>query len=224
MAGLDPTPLHFRRASPSSGKRNRHDAADRGDSCTGGSTRGSSVNRRAGWLAGRPPGSADRPGIWPDGRGTQPRLDGSLTRGSSGDVTRHARATFYALVGESPVAYLSRWRMHVAAMLLRSPSLSVSEVAGRSATSPRPRSAEPLAKVLGVAPVATAGRTARSHRLGSTGARTRAWRRFIRWCSKPHSLARRELQRNCEPEYEPSLVFLAGEAKSAATRSIGSSP
>jgi AraC-like DNA-binding protein len=40
-------------------------------------------------------------------------------------------ARFTALVGEPPLAYLTHWRMHRAARLLRSDSLSVGEVAER---------------------------------------------------------------------------------------------
>ncbi|HSG39546.1 MAG TPA: AraC family transcriptional regulator, partial [Thermoanaerobaculia bacterium] len=38
---------------------------------------------------------------------------------------------FTALVGETPLAYLTRWRMHLASDLLRSRGLSVSQIAGR---------------------------------------------------------------------------------------------
>jgi transcriptional regulator GlxA family with amidase domain len=40
-------------------------------------------------------------------------------------------ARFMALVGEPPLTYLTRWRMHLATSLLRDGRLSVSEVAGR---------------------------------------------------------------------------------------------
>jgi AraC-like DNA-binding protein len=40
-------------------------------------------------------------------------------------------ARFTALVGEAPLAYLTRWRMHLASEFLRGRDLSVSEIAGR---------------------------------------------------------------------------------------------
>src|SRR5262249_21783392 len=40
-------------------------------------------------------------------------------------------ARFTALVGEPPLAYLSRWRMQVAARLLEDPELTIAEVASR---------------------------------------------------------------------------------------------
>jgi AraC-like DNA-binding protein len=40
-------------------------------------------------------------------------------------------ARFTTLVGEAPLAYLTRWRMHLAADLLRGKGLTLSEVAGR---------------------------------------------------------------------------------------------
>jgi AraC-like DNA-binding protein len=40
-------------------------------------------------------------------------------------------ARFTALVSEAPLAYLTRWRMHLAADLLRGKGLTLSEVAGR---------------------------------------------------------------------------------------------
>jgi len=38
---------------------------------------------------------------------------------------------FTALVGTSPLAYLARWRMHVAADLLEGSTMSISEIAER---------------------------------------------------------------------------------------------
>jgi AraC-like DNA-binding protein len=61
---------------------------------------------------------------------------------------------FTSLVGEAPLTYLSRWRMHVAAGLLRSHSLSVAEAAARVGYQSEAAFSRVFRKVVGVAPAA----------------------------------------------------------------------
>src|SRR5207253_4752553 len=63
----------------------------------------------------------------------QPERDWSVARlASTVGMSRSSfAARFTALVGEAPLAYLTRWRMHLAGELLRGRDLSVSEIAGR---------------------------------------------------------------------------------------------
>jgi AraC-like DNA-binding protein len=59
---------------------------------------------------------------------------------------------FAVLVGEPPLTYLSRWRMRTAAMLLRSQSLSLSEVAERVGYQSEAALGRAFRRMMGVAP------------------------------------------------------------------------
>jgi transcriptional regulator GlxA family with amidase domain len=59
---------------------------------------------------------------------------------------------FAVLVGEPPLTYLSRWRMRSAAMLLRSQSLSLSEVAERVGYQSEAALGRAFRRMMGVAP------------------------------------------------------------------------
>jgi AraC-like DNA-binding protein len=71
-------------------------------------------------------------------------------------------ARFTALVGEPPLAYLTRWRMHLAQSLLQSDSLSVSEVAGRVGYESAAAFSKAFKRRFGQAPGAYRGRNGRA--------------------------------------------------------------
>lgn len=60
---------------------------------------------------------------------------------------------FVALVGEPPIRYLTRWRMHLAAELLASSNLRVSQIAERVGYDSEPAFSRAFRRYLGEAPV-----------------------------------------------------------------------
>jgi len=72
--------------------------------------------------------------------GVRPRLR-DLDVGGNG--LRPVAVRFRTLVGASPMAYLTRWRMLQAARLLRESRAGMADIAGRSATRPRRHSRRP---------------------------------------------------------------------------------
>jgi AraC-like DNA-binding protein len=71
-------------------------------------------------------------------------------------------ARFTALVGEPPLAYLTRWRMHLALSLLQSDGLSVSEVAERVGYESAAAFSKAFKRRFGLAPGASRRRNARA--------------------------------------------------------------
>jgi len=69
-------------------------------------------------------------------------------------------ARFTALVGEPPLAYITRWRMHLAARHFRSDRLSVSDVADRVGYTSAAALSKAFKRCLGVAPGTYRRRTA----------------------------------------------------------------
>ncbi len=61
-------------------------------------------------------------------------------------------ARFTTLVGESPLAYLARWRMQVAARLLRREPVSMAEIAGRVGYESEAAFSKVFKREMGVAP------------------------------------------------------------------------
>ena len=64
-------------------------------------------------------------------------------------------ARFSRLVGEPPMQYLTRWRMHVAEMQLRDGDATVAEIADRFGYHSEAAFRRAFKRVLGVAPGAT---------------------------------------------------------------------
>jgi AraC-like DNA-binding protein len=113
------------------------------------------------WLAEQPPG-----GSWLRAL-KDPHIAAALAAiheqpGHSwtvGELARHARqsrspfaARFTALVGEPPLTYLTRWRMQVAAGLLRREPLSIGEVAARVGYESEPAFSKAFKRATGIAP------------------------------------------------------------------------
>ena len=69
-------------------------------------------------------------------------------------------ARFTALVGEPPLAYITRWRMHLAARHFRSDRLSVSDVADRVGYTSAAALSKAFKRCFGVAPGTYRRRTA----------------------------------------------------------------
>jgi AraC-like DNA-binding protein len=114
------------------------------------------------WLAEQPP----RAGGWL-GALSDPRIGVALAAmherpGHPWTVSELARrahlsrspfaARFAALVGEPPLAYLTRWRMQVASDLLHRESLSIGEVAARVGYESEPAFSKAFKRATGVAP------------------------------------------------------------------------
>jgi AraC-like DNA-binding protein len=86
-------------------------------------------------------------------------------------------ARFTALVGEPPLAYLTRWRMHLAMSLLRSDTLSVSEVARRVGYESAAAFSKAFKRRFGLAPGASRRRNSQAaapEPVGQSAAMTRA--------------------------------------------------
>ncbi|NIL74576.1 AraC family transcriptional regulator [Rhodococcus sp. B10] len=106
---------------------------------------------RTGWL-----GALQDPGIGPalaslhrspDTQWTVASLAASVTMSRSAFAAR-----FTALVGETPMKYLARWRMQVAHDLLRSGDVTVAELAKRSGYDSDAAFARAFKRVIGVPP------------------------------------------------------------------------
>jgi AraC-like DNA-binding protein len=83
-------------------------------------------------------------------------------------------AKFTALVGQSPMAYLKRWRLQLAATLLRQQAVALSNVAERVGYESTPAFSRAFTRLFGVSPGQYRYRRAASAGAGSSPARRRA--------------------------------------------------
>jgi len=85
---------------------------------------------------------------------TMKEFESALTSsgGTSAKILSDMAARFTALVGQSPMAYLKRWRLQLAATLLRQEGVALSSVAERVGYESTPAFSRAFTRLFGVSP------------------------------------------------------------------------